>query len=451
MTLLNRAGFLVKTANQLFQGRVPGQVVIQMTDHCNAHCPHCGMNVSNSFLRKRLSNDEIKQIIDAAVKNGVEALSFTGGEPMLLLDDLVELIKYAGTSGIRFIRTGTNGYFMKSDNMNPDKFNARIAKIAAKLADTPLRNFWISMDSCVPDVHEQMRGFTNVVRGIEQALPIFHDHGIYPSVNLGVTRNVGGSFTSDLDARCFNNQEAYLEAFRRHYRNAFQRFYRRVIGMGFTILNTCYPMSVDSRHQLDMQAVYAATSSDRVVAFSDAEKAILFEVLMECVTKYRSQIRIFSPLTPLYTLHRHYRGDSPDRHPSSACRGGIDFFFIDAQTCDTFPCGYRGNESLGKYWELDTRHVDVKSECRLCDWECFRDPSELFSPLLNVVSSPSTILDRVKHDQPYLRYWLSDMRYYRACDFFDGRRPPKWPSIRHAANFTRHISPQFFTPTLTEA
>lgn len=429
---------LLQIAAAAFRRRLPGQVIIQMTDRCNATCPHCGMRVTSRFDRSRLSVDDIKRIIDAAAQNGVQALSFTGGEPMMLLDDLAHLIRYAGNAGIRFIRTGTNGYFMAGSDRDPDAFKARISRIAALLADTPLRNFWISIDSCEPEVHEKMRGFPGVIRGIEKAMPIFHEHGLYPSVNLGVNRNVGGALTAELDARDYRDPKAYLEAFYKRYLRALQKFYRRVIDMGFTILNTCYPMSVDSDSTGGMQAVYAATAADRVVRFSAEEKAVLFHILMKCVLQFRNQIRIFSPLTSLFTLQRHYQGSLPQQHPAAACRGGIDFFFIDAHKGETFPCGYRGNESFGKYWSLQTSRLDRRKECRLCDWECFRDPSEQAAPFLQAASEPWKILQRMRNDRQYLRYWLSDMRYYRACRFFDGRRLPAWDALRKTtASFRR--------------
>ena len=59
---------------------------------------------------------DARRIIDAAVKKGVGALSFTGGEPFLYIDELVSLIDYAGKAGIEYIRTGTNGYiFLNSE------------------------------------------------------------------------------------------------------------------------------------------------------------------------------------------------------------------------------------------------------------------------------------------------------------------------------------------------
>ena len=52
--------------NQFRRNRVPGQLVIQMTDWCNALCPQCGMNTTQCFERHRLSLPQLKTAIDAA-------------------------------------------------------------------------------------------------------------------------------------------------------------------------------------------------------------------------------------------------------------------------------------------------------------------------------------------------------------------------------------------------
>ena len=140
--------------------QAPGQLVLQLTDRCNAHCPQCGMRVSERFERAVLDDDTARRTIDAAAQRGIQVLSFTGGEPLLVLDRLVDLINYAGCRGINYIRTGTNGFqFCGAEKPG---FERRVHAIAAKLARTPLRNFWISIDSVEPDVHETIRGFKAV-------------------------------------------------------------------------------------------------------------------------------------------------------------------------------------------------------------------------------------------------------------------------------------------------
>lgn len=406
---------------------MPGQLVIQLTDQCNARCPQCGMRATERFERSRLPMEGVRRIIDAAAEKGIRALSFTGGEPMLLFEDLAELIRHAGAAGIPYIRTGTNGYFFMHSR-RPD-FQSRISRIADTLAGTPLRNFWISIDSAVPRIHEDMRGFPRVVEGIRTALPIFHAAGIYPSVNLGINRNIseGTAGLSAMAGRMAQNE--YLEAFYRQFRQGFREFYRCAADMGFTIANSCYPMSIDDGEAAegDLNAVYAASSVDRVVRFSREEKALLFKALFDTIPEFRSDIRIFSPRTSIYALWRQYAG-SPGNSPYP-CMGGVDFFFINAADGNTYPCGYRGDENLGKFWDLDLATRKNGSRCLACDWECFRDPSELFGPILEGISLPRSLLKRLKSDGVYGSTWYEDLRYYRACGFFNGRQAPDYQRL----------------------
>ena len=227
-----------QTIRHVWRNRVPGQLIIQLTDACNARCPQCGMRVTAGFKRSRLSKDTIRRAIDAAAEKGFQAISFTGGEPFLFLDDLIEMIRYAGHAGIPYIRTGTNGFiFMGSDKKG---FHSRIERIAHALADTPIRNFWISIDSAVPEVHETMRGLPGVIDGIKKALPIFHACGIYPSANLGINRNLAGEAST-------GNQRINPEAFSQHYLSGFNQFYQFVCDLGFTMVNCCYPMSIPDK------------------------------------------------------------------------------------------------------------------------------------------------------------------------------------------------------------
>ncbi len=415
---MNQQVLSMRNLARIARGRAPGQLIIQMTDKCNARCPQCEMRVHNDFERRSLSVDDMRRAIDAAAERGISALSFTGGEPLLMLDEMVPLIRHAASVGIEFIRSGTNGYLFK----NPDApgWEARVQRVADALASTPIRNFWISIDSVDPEVHAKMRGFPNLIPGIERALPYFHERGLYPSANLGVNRNVGGGVTWDVYPENFPSEEQYLEAFYRAMRVSLQRFYALVRDMGFTIANTCYPMSIDSPEQLQgLSAVYGATSLDRVIRFTPGERLMLFKALFETVPEYRNQVRIFSPRSSLLSLLRQYTPGV--KREGYGCRGGIDFFFINSQDGNTYPCGYRGNDNFGKFWEMDMKKVEPSANCTQCDWECFRDPSELIGPALELRQRPWALAARVFSDPEFFRLWREDLRYYRACDYFNGR------------------------------
>lgn len=410
----------------LHNGRLPGQLIIQLTDRCNATCPQCGMNIRQRFTRHSLRRDDVRRMIDAAARQGVEALSFTGGEPLMALDDLVFLINYAGAAGVPFIRTGTNGFLFRAPG-KPD-FRDRIHRLAETLAATPLRNFWISIDSADPATHEQMRGFPGVMRGIERALPIFHAHGLYPSANLGINRNLSGRpGIPCLEKTGPAGAGVPVGEFRRRLREGFSRFFRFAAELGFSIANVCYPMSIpEDTDQGELHAVYGATATAAIVSFSHREKAHLFDVLRQAIAENRDRLRIFTPLYALDSFARQFRQGACG-YP---CRGGRDFFFVDAVKGHCYPCGYRGDEDMGPFHTRTATAPAPASDCFACEWECFRDPSELGGPLLDMVQHPVRSLRRWRSDPRRFQLWLTDLRYYRDCDFFDGRRPARPARLR---------------------
>ncbi len=404
---------------RIVKGRSPGQLVIQYTDACNATCPQCEMSVQNRFKRSRLGNDKVKKIIDASCEAGIKAISFTGGEPFLYFEDLLGLIDYAGKRGIDYIRTGTNGFiFMNSSGTD---FKPRIERMAEKLAKTRLRNFWISIDSAIPEIHERMRGLPGVIAGIEKALPIFHSFGIFPAANLGINRNINGAATADsiLDG---SDPDAFYD----EYKKAFDGFYSFVKSIGFSMANACYPMSVD-KNEGRLNPLYAATSQNPVVSFSRNEKIYVFKALFDTIPGHRSEIRIFTPRTNLFAAVKELTGNSGYSYP---CRGGVDYFFISTKDCNAYPCGYRGDENLGRYWDFDCRKIKSETFCRKCEWECFRDPSELMGPLLNAFGRPLSTAGKFIRDKEYTGLWLEDIRYYRSCRFFNGRIPPDYQKLK---------------------
>jgi hypothetical protein len=397
------------------RGRVPGQLIIQYTDKCNAACPQCDMRMSADFHRSTLAFDSARRSIDHAAASGVVALSITGGEPLLYLKDVAALLRHAHDAGILLTRTGTNGFlFTNSASAN---FESRVARVAETLVEARVYTFWISIDSADPVVHETMRRLPGVVEGIRRALPIFHAHGLYPSVNLGINRNVAG-------AECPRFAEADdTYAF---FREGFRRFYASAIDLGFTIANACYPMSVPAGDERGLSAVYQATAGSSIVDFSREERAAIYRALHDTIPEYRDKIRIFSPRASLLSLIRqHTMGDEH----AAPCRGGVDYFFVDAQRGHAFPCGYRGTEDLGPYWQLDLRKTPEASTCRKCDWECWRDPSELAEPGLAAVQRPWSLVARAFADPTYLSTWLGDLRYLHACNYFSARVEPRYEQL----------------------
>ncbi|GAB7081462.1 radical SAM protein [Megalodesulfovibrio paquesii] len=407
---------VLSTLAAFWRGRVPGQVVIQYTDRCNAACAQCGMRVDNVFPRSTMGPDAARRLIDAMAARGVQAISFTGGEPLLYLKDIPALADYARAQGIRYIRTGTNGFIFRNHEA-PD-FLDKIDRVAETLARSAINTFWISLDSAEAEAHEGNRGLPGVVAGIRKALPRFHAAGLYPAANLGINRSTGG-----LGARYLH--PAPPAEFHAHAVAAFERFYDTVAELGFTMANACYPMSLPEAEAEDA-AVYTATSGADMIRFTPQEKVQLFKALYDVIPRRRHLLRIFSPRASLLALIRQYERGERTAYP---CRGGIDFFFVDAKDLNTYPCGYRGEENLGKFWDLKLEDLAAAPDCTRCDWECFRDPSELLGPLVDGLRHPLRTLSRLRQDPEMARTWWEDLRYYKACGFFDATVPPNQEAL----------------------
>ncbi len=403
----------IQNLKSLLLGRLPGQLIIQYSNRCNADCPQCGMRRSENIKRHKLDKNYVKKLIDSAAQKGIKSLSFTGGEPLLFLDDIVELTHHATRAGIPYIRTGTNGFFFRGSNR--PHFEDRIKTIAEKLAATDLYTFWISLDSAEPADHEKMRGMTGMIKGLEKALPIFHSYGIYPAVNLGINRATGGK--DKLPYLTNMSPEKFQESFQK----AFSLFYNFVYNLGFTMVNACYPMSSSiSQTQGINVTLYGAVSSNSLVSFTRPEKALLFKALFETIPKFRGKLRIFSPRCSLYSLIQKFEDNRGALFP---CRGGTDFFFVECEKGKIYPCGYRDDQQddLPNLIQRFGKIVD----CDLCEWECFRDPSDVLGPFADIFSHPRQLLGKILHEPKFFSLLLEDLRYYRACRFFNGRQPPQ--------------------------
>lgn len=392
----------------VLSGAVPGQLVIQTTNHCNGACPQCGMRRTADIQRCRLRPEQIRPVLEQCARHNFQAVSLTGGEPFVHMDGLFSLLEEAGKAGIPYLRTGTNGFMFTDHGEAADL--AQITDFVLRLSATKVRNFWISVDSADTPTHERMRGLPGVVAGIEKALPVFHAHGLYPAANLGINRNILGEPVARLTGP--EDEARFLGAFQL----GFTAFFQKVIRTGFTMANVCYPMSSDNEN-LENPA-YGAISGDFIVSFSPRERQLVFQALFDVLPDFRHKIRIFTPRSVLYALSRE------DGKLLFPCLGGVRFFYMDSRDGHLYPCGYRGEDDLGETLEAALQRVQGrKPDCFLCHWECFRDPSQLFGIARYLIRHPIQALARPGLDPTLRKLWLEDLLYSLRCGLFDGRSP----------------------------
>ncbi|MBE0586231.1 MAG: radical SAM protein, partial [Desulfofustis sp.] len=207
-------------------------------------------------------------------------------------------------------------------------------------------------------------------------------------------------------------------------------FYRFVCDLGFTTVNACYPMSEDCEDKkgADHRAgktLYGAASTSPLVSFSNEEKALIFKALYDTIPQFRGAIRIFSPRCTLHGLIKKFTAAQPALFP---CRGGSDFFFADCKNGVISPCGYR-DEPRDELPNLKQR-AGLTTYCDLCEWECFRDPSDVLGPFAMLFSQPVHLLHKMVKDPRFFQILMNDLSYYRACGYFNGRLAPQWQALK---------------------
>ena len=85
----------------------PQTVFWDVTSACNLRCVHC-YGTSESPSPGELTTFEALRVLDEMAACGVEAVSFSGGEP-LLRKDFIELAAHAGRQGFKSVGVATNG------------------------------------------------------------------------------------------------------------------------------------------------------------------------------------------------------------------------------------------------------------------------------------------------------------------------------------------------------
>lgn len=155
-----------------------------LTFRCQLSCRHCCSANYPSADRRELTTEEAKGVIDQCYKPLV--VHFFGGEPTLRRD-LFELIDYAAERSM-FVFFDTNGLLLTRD-------------YAARLRATDLELLHVSIDSPVPEKHDEYRGmegcFEKAIQGVRNAL----DAGLKCAISTYVTReNLGNGEFEELIA-----------------------------------------------------------------------------------------------------------------------------------------------------------------------------------------------------------------------------------------------------------
>jgi Fe-coproporphyrin III synthase len=127
---------------------------IKLTSRCNLRCAMCKYWRCSSG--EELSTDQVKKVIQSLQKLKTLKVHFSGGE-IFLREDLLEIIDYASSSGLK-VNLTTNGTLISRS-------------LARKLINLKTNSISFSLDGPCSKVHDKIRGvkgaFKKIQRGIE--------------------------------------------------------------------------------------------------------------------------------------------------------------------------------------------------------------------------------------------------------------------------------------------
>lgn len=147
-------------------------VVWNITQACNLGCIHCYAHAVKKPVKKELSNEEAKIVIDDLAGFGSPVILFSGGEP-LMRPDLTDLASYAVDKGMRAV-ISTNGTLITS-------------KKAMELKKIGLSYVGISLDG-MEEVNDHFRNTKGAFRDALAGIRNCKDAGLKVGLRFTINR-----------------------------------------------------------------------------------------------------------------------------------------------------------------------------------------------------------------------------------------------------------------------
>lgn len=147
-------------ARQLDTSQRPFVLIWELTQACGLACDHCRADAQPNRHPEELTTDEGKRLLeDASAFGDGQLVVLSGGDP-LVRDDVIELIEYGTSLGLRMTITPSGTQSVTRDRIE-------------EMADAGLRRMALSLDGASAQSHDAFRGesgsFEETIRAIEDA------------------------------------------------------------------------------------------------------------------------------------------------------------------------------------------------------------------------------------------------------------------------------------------
>lgn len=235
-------------------------VIFAMTKKCPLRCEHCfEWDALND--KEVLGKQDLKSIVQKFQEAGTSQLLISGGEPMLRVDDIVEVLQAANKVTEFWILS--SGYLMTENN-------------ALKLKKAGLTGVFISLDHYEPEVHNLFRGNSKSYAWVESAvenaiknelvvaLTLCANKSFVSEQNLmryaDLAKRLGVSFIQILEPREVGHYRDKNASLNESQQEILERFY---LNMNHQLTFRHYPMI--SYHAYHQRRVGCAAAADRVL------------------------------------------------------------------------------------------------------------------------------------------------------------------------------------------
>ncbi len=148
-------------------------IFLAVTRKCPLRCEHC-FESENLNQKESFTKDELMRTVELFQKEGVLQIHFSGGEPMVRIKDLLEVIKQASNKSECWVVTS---------GFNLTKENAGLLKKAGS------KGIIVSIDHYIPELHNLFRNhpdsFNKAVEGVKAAKEV----GLVTAVSVCATKH----------------------------------------------------------------------------------------------------------------------------------------------------------------------------------------------------------------------------------------------------------------------
>ena len=163
-------------------GRVHNYLRISLTDNCNLRCFYCMPDEHYDFTAaaRLMQTEEVKQLADCFVKEGVTKIRLTGGEP-LVRKDAAEIIESLSRLPVELVMT-TNA--------------TRIHEFIPVLRTSGMKTINVSLDTLQPDKFLLVTR-RNLFHRVRSNIELLLHHGFKVKINVVVMKGFNENEMTD--------------------------------------------------------------------------------------------------------------------------------------------------------------------------------------------------------------------------------------------------------------